>query len=53
MQILVPLFDSWFAMFTFWKFYEFVISTFTVISSDPYYKKSKVYTITNFFLIGG
>ena len=49
MQILVPLFDSWSAMFTFWKFYEFVISTFTVISSDPYYKKSKVYTITNFF----
>ena len=39
LQILVQLFDSWSAMFTFWQLYEFVISTFTVISLDPYYKK--------------
>ena len=49
MQILVALFDSWSTMFTFWQFYEFVVSTFTVISSNSYYQKSKVYTINNFF----
>ena len=51
LQILVPLFDSWSATFTFWQLYEFVISTFTVISLDPYYKKSKVYITNNFFLL--